>query len=280
MALPAGFQFSASSLQDYVDCPRRFQLRYLLNVAWPAPQVEPMLESEQYARLGRDFHRLAHQYTLGIPKEAISAGITDEALARWWESYLAFVSRLPAGSRHPEAGLSAPLSGHRLLAQYDLLIIPQNGEGLLIVDWKTYRRRPERRWLGGRLQTQVYRYLGSRAGGRLSDARPIAPEQVEMIYWFANFPNSPERFPYSAAEQAADRERLSGLIEEIERRREETWTQTADERRCLYCDYRSLCERGTQPGQWDEAEEGFEPEDEDRGLDLDFDFGQVQELAY
>jgi hypothetical protein len=45
--LPLDFQFSQGSLQDYVDCRRRFQLRYLDQLAWPAVEAEPLLEHEQ-----------------------------------------------------------------------------------------------------------------------------------------------------------------------------------------------------------------------------------------
>jgi hypothetical protein len=280
MSLAGNFQFSATNLQDYVDCPRRFQLRYLLSIAWPAPQMEPLLESERYACLARDFHRLAHQHALGIPEEALSQGMADAALAQWWRNYLAFVPQLPAGKRYPEVGLAAPLAGQRLVAQYDLLVIPQDDAGrLLILEWKVYRQRPSRRWLAGRLQTRVYRYVGSQAGGQFSAVQPTPPEQVEMIYWFANFPGDPERFPYSAAEQSADRAYLADLITEIKGREEEIWPLTADERRCLYCNYRSLCERGAEAGRWEEAGDDFEFDDE-AGLDFDLDLGQVQEIVY
>ncbi|MCP4541151.1 MAG: PD-(D/E)XK nuclease family protein, partial [Chloroflexi bacterium] len=66
MTLPADFQFSQASLQDYVDCPRRFQLRYVLRVAWPAPEAEPVLENERYLQQGAAFHRLVHQHALGL----------------------------------------------------------------------------------------------------------------------------------------------------------------------------------------------------------------------
>ena len=42
--LPADFHFSQGSLQDYVDCPRRFQLRYMMKLAWPAVEAEPAVE--------------------------------------------------------------------------------------------------------------------------------------------------------------------------------------------------------------------------------------------
>ena len=38
--LPPDFHFSQRSLQDYVDCRRRFQLRYLQHLAWPAVEAK------------------------------------------------------------------------------------------------------------------------------------------------------------------------------------------------------------------------------------------------
>jgi hypothetical protein len=47
MILPGDFQFSQASLQDYVDCPKRFPLCYLMKLSWPAIQAEPVSEHEQ-----------------------------------------------------------------------------------------------------------------------------------------------------------------------------------------------------------------------------------------
>ncbi len=110
MSLPKTFQFSATSLQDYAECPRRFQLRYLLEVAWPAPEAEPVSEQERYGRLARDFHRLAHQHLLGIPAETLSATVYDPDLERWWRAYLAYAAPLSGASLRPEIGLSTALA--------------------------------------------------------------------------------------------------------------------------------------------------------------------------
>ena len=59
--LRADFQFSQASLQDYVECARRFQLRYVERVAWPAPQAQPIFEYEQRLERGQVFHRLVQQ---------------------------------------------------------------------------------------------------------------------------------------------------------------------------------------------------------------------------
>ena len=82
MTLPDNFQFSQGSLQDYVDCRRRFQLRYLERRAWPALQTEPAIEAERHMRLGALFHRLVQAYLLGVPAESLAALIQDERSGR------------------------------------------------------------------------------------------------------------------------------------------------------------------------------------------------------
>ena len=276
MTLPPDFQFSQASLQDYVDCPRRFQLRYVLRLAWPALEAEPALENERYLQQGAAFHRLVHQHALGLPPDQLSRTVTDEDLRRWWHNYLAAPpAGLPA-SRYPEIVLSAPLSGHRLLAKYDLVAVDA-GRQAIIVDWKTYRKRPRRAWLVGRLQTRVYPYLLVRAGAHLNMGQPLQPGQLEMIYWFADFAAAPERFAYDAAQYEADGTYLAALIEEIARLEDEDFTLTAQERHCRYCAYRSLCQRGISAGAFAEAEDEREAGDE---FDISFDLEQIAEIEY
>ena len=47
--------------------------------------------------------------------------------------------------------------------------------------------------------------------------------------------------------------------------------------RCRYCPYRSLCQRGVRAGAFEEAEDGWELED-DFGISLDFE--QIAEIEY
>jgi CRISPR/Cas system-associated exonuclease Cas4 (RecB family) len=276
MTLPTDFQFSQSSLQDYVDCPRRFYLRYARRLAWPAIEAEPPLENERYLHKGEAFHRLVHQHVLGLPSERLSSTITDEELRLWWHIYLQTgPAGLPA-ARYPEVILSAPVSGHRLVAKYDLTAIDPR-QRVVIVEWKTFRKRPQREWLSLRLQTKVYPYLLVRAGSHLNSEQSLQPQQVEMRYWFANFPAQPERFSYDAAQYEADEVYLASLIDKIESLGEEGFRLTADQRRCRYCPYRSLCERGVQAGAFDEAEDELEWADD---LDIIPDFEQIAEIEY
>jgi CRISPR/Cas system-associated exonuclease Cas4 (RecB family) len=276
MTLPTDFLFSQGSLQDYVDCPRRFQLRYIQRLAWPAVEAEPALENERHLQQGAAFHRLVHQHVLGLLPERLSSTITDKDLSRWWYNYLESApADLPA-SRYPEVVLSATVSGHRLVAKYDLIAVDSE-QRPIILEWKTSRKRPRRKWLAERLQTKVYPYLLVRAGSHLNEEQPFQPEQVEMVYWFANFPEDPERFPYDAAQHDADGAYLASLVEEIKSLGDEDFTLTTQERRCRYCPYRSLCRRGTRAGAFDEAED--EPESGD-DFEIALDFEQIAEIEY
>ena len=121
MTLPANFRFSQASLADYLDCPRRFQLRYLLEQAWPAVESEPLLERERLAELGRRFHKLIQQHVEGLSAETLAASLSEPELARWWQSYLdslaTTLSDLPAG-RRAEVAMSIPLHSYRLTAHF------------------------------------------------------------------------------------------------------------------------------------------------------------------
>ena len=284
MTLPDHFQFSQGSLQDYVDCPRRFQLRYVLQLAWPAQEVEPALENELHMRLGAAFHRLVHRYALGIPAEDLSRTIQEPDLRCWWHNYLERGPQELPEARHPEVVLSAPLGDYRLVARYDLVAVDA-GRRAVIVDWKTSRKRTKREYLTERLQTKVYPYLLVRAGAHLNGDQAIAPEQVEMIYWFADYPEEPARFGYDSAQYEADGAYLDSLVEEIVRLGDEDFPLTTQEQRCKFCPYRSLCQRGVRAGTLDEALDAALDEIEgevDTGdaFGVDIDFEQIAEIAY
>jgi len=275
MPLPDHFQFSQSSLQDYVECARRFELCYIDSLLWPAVEAEPIVERERHLQRGADFHHLIHQCLLGVPAEALAGMTTDAELRRWWEAYLRdpLVNGLPK-PHYPEILLSTSLGGHRLLAKYDLIAI-QPGERALIFDWKTSQRRLPRARLASRLQTIVYRYVLVEAGAFLNGGQTIAPAQVEMIYWFAVDPADPERFEYNEMLHRENGDYLAGLIAEIKQRR--VFDLTTETQRCQFCRYRSLCERGNTAGNADELDADW---DDASTLSVDFDFDDIAEIEF
>jgi CRISPR/Cas system-associated exonuclease Cas4 (RecB family) len=271
--LPKAFTFSQSSLQDYTDCPRRFQLRYLEQLAWPAVETEPILENERRQQEGQLFHRLVQQHLLGLPVDKLTPLANTPDLSRWWTNYLnaGFAGFQEFQNLHTELTLAAPIEVHRLVAKYDLVAV-KPGEKAVIYDWKTYHKRPKDEWMAVRLQTRVYRALLVEAGAYLNGGTPFQPEQIEMIYWYADFPSEPARFPYHAAQYKRDREALTGLIHEIEHHQH--FPMTEDEKKCSYCPYRSYCNRGEKAGTLEDAGlEGPSP-------DFDLNFEQIAEIEF
>ena len=98
-----------------------------------------------------------------------------------------------------------------------------------------------------------------------------------MVYWFANFPEDPERFHYDAAQYDADGAYLASLVEEIKGLGDEDFPLTTQERRCGYCPYRSLCQRGVRAGSFDEMDDELEWGDD---FEIAFEFEQIAEIEY
>ena len=256
MSLPSAFSLAQSSLQDYIDCPRRFELKYLLRIEWPALISESYLELRRYLRLGSQFHQLAHQYLLGLPVEMLNSQITDVELQIWFQNFLQSpIVESSGGILHPEKILQSYFGGVRLVAKYDLLIV-QESDRLTIVDWKTNRFRPSSAHLSHRVQTRLYPFLAVEAGGALFAGREhIEANDIQMIYWFTNHPDDPEIITYSNAQYDQDKQYISDLIMQINANQPGKFPLTDDLKRCQFCMYRSLCERGGAAGEWgDQAE--------------------------
>ncbi len=274
------FEFSQSSLQDFTDCRRRFQLRYMQRVAWPAVQAEPAREFERHIQRGDRFHRLVQQYLLGVPEDRLARmaeADVDENLQRWWQNFLDTIPVELAGvkQRHVEAALQMPRNGFRLVAKYDLVLLRSDGRAV-IYDWKTAIRRPSRAVLLEKLQTRVYPYLLSQAGAALNQGRPIQPDQIEMIYWFAEPGQAPEKLAYTAERAEDDARYLLALVNEIRSLPPQDFHMAASEKPCAYCVYRSLCNRGIQAAELGDAA----AEDITGPENLNFDLEQIGEIGF
>ncbi len=282
-----GFTFSQSSLQDYADCARRFQLRYVQNVRWPMPQTAQRDDHEDAARQGSVFHQLVQQHTLGLPEQVLDALAAEGYLRRWWQVYRAALPELPP-VRHAEVRLVVPLGPlldeackpqhYRLAAQYDLLAV-ELGQRAMIVDWKTGSTRLSHSWLEQRWQTLVYRYVLVEAGREINGGAPFRPEQVEMAYWLVNFAGQVERFPYDEAQHRAAAQTLTATLNEMLSRREDIWPLVADLKRCQFCAYRTLCARP----ELSDVSDGASSEADDvetMSFDFDLDIEQIAEIAF
>ncbi len=248
--LPPAFAFSQSSLQDFADCPRRFQLRYLLAQAYPAPIAEPLFEIDRTIERGERFHALMERYWRGLP---LSSERIDPDLVDLWQAFLDNPPpNVPRTFLRPEFSVTvkpAWAKGARLTAKYDLLAYDPDGEAL-IVDWKTSRRTPRNR-LDRRLQTILYPLLLVEATPRLF-GEALLPERVRLLYWFGGEGGALESFPYSAARYADDQRYIASLLARLHALAVAEFPLTADLRYCAHCQYRSLCERGESAGTFDD----------------------------
>jgi hypothetical protein len=262
------FIFSQSNLQDYRDCQKRFELKYIKQIAWPAIDMEPATEYEDHIEKGIMFHNMVHQHLSGVPADILSDMITDDELTVWWNNYLRKPPSM-TGKIYPEIVLSTPADGFRLIAKYDLLCIDKNN--ITIIDWKTSGKKPEREWLQGRLQTRVYLYLAISSIPYLVK-KNINPEEVKMLYWFAGFPEETEIFSYGTEKYEKDKTYISLLINEIKEKKE--FNMTSDSRRCVYCIYRSFCRKGVKAGKKEDTDEI----EADENFDINFEFDQIGEI--
>ncbi|QRN84068.1 PD-(D/E)XK nuclease family protein [Chloroflexota bacterium] len=279
MNMPETFDFTQSNLQDYIDCPYRFNLRYIQHAKWPALIVDDALEFEQRGQTGGRFHRLIQQYLLGIPEERLTDQVAADPspeMMFWWEDFLQFVPPLLEGTRYVETILSTGLAGHRVVAKFDLVLVQSSGK-LVIFDWKTSRRQPKQKWLEERIQTRLYRFLLAQSGCVLNGGEETPPEQIEMNYWFTSQPELPISLPYSQGQYEQDLAFFTNLIREIAELPDNGFLRTADLTKCRYCVYRSHCDRGTVAGNLDEFED-FELTTVENDDELDFD--QIEEIAF
>jgi CRISPR/Cas system-associated exonuclease Cas4 (RecB family) len=274
MPVPKSFTFSQGKLQDYLDCQRRFELKYLLNRPWPAIVANPVKEYELMTKMGQAFHQMIRQYFLGISINRISPMIHDEKLRNWWNSFLELRTHSEQmdyiwqkqTQNYPEVSITANIANYQIIAKYDLIsIIP--GEKIIILDWKTSNKIPSPNWLKDRMQTKIYPHLLVDAGAFLNQGRSIDPDSVEMRYWFANNPDQMQIFEYNQDQYLSNKNYLLKLIDEINQKQPNEFNPTTEIWRCRFCTYRSLCGRGYFAGDLSEnngfsenISEFFEPE--------------------
>ena len=125
--------------------------------------------------------------------------------------------------------------------------------------------------MAARLQTKVYLSLLAKAGAHLNGGQPFSPEQVEMVYWYADFPSEPSRFRYDSARYKLDWDGITALIQEIVSK--QSYPLTDDEQKCGFCPYRSFCERGISAGKNEDIE--AEP-----AANWDVNLVQIQEIEF
>jgi hypothetical protein len=247
--LPANFIFSQSNLQNYVDCKQRFYLEHIIHLEWPANQSEPVLLQEERMAIGSEFHLLCNQFFCGIPAEAIRESISNVQLLQWWDSFLA-LGLTPGPNAFSEKTITIPFHGYRLIAKYDLLVREERNK-YTIFDWKTNAKRPSLSSVQNKMQSIVYP-VALWSFLKLLPGDEDQNFNIEMSYWYPEFPDQPHRF-HSSLELIKHQEtELLELIYKISETPPDGFFLTDEVKKCAYCHYRSYCNRGQNAGKFDE----------------------------
>ncbi|MBK8903370.1 MAG: PD-(D/E)XK nuclease family protein [Anaerolineaceae bacterium] len=258
---------SQYKLATFLACQRRFQLRYLRRLPWPATPLPE--RTEQLLQHGQEFHQLVEQHFLGLP--VTPSTIPNEQVRQWWQAFVTHspVPELPTNTRFlPETGLTVPLGNHLLYGRFDLLVLGKDEQErpfAHVFDWKT-GRPADAATLKSRWQTRLYLALLAEGGSAFwSQNGQLSPEQISLTYWYVQEPAAPVTIGYSAGEHQAnwaDLQQIAARLDEASAAN--TWPLTDDWSECRECAYQIYCGRqgaGTAVPEIDEAEEPARPDE-------------------
>ena len=91
------------------------------------------------------------------------------------------------------------------------------------------------------------------AGAVLNEGRALAPDDVVLVYWHAQYPQALQPIAYSAVEHERARALLSEAIAAIEALPDaEAYAKTDDEGECQRCEFHTYCNRpAARSDDWD-----------------------------
>lgn len=210
-------RLSQAQLNLLETCPRKFQQVCLDQLGTP---IAP--DQQNQMNWGSQFHLLMQQRELGLPPLADST--PDQLLQNCVDALIQAAPELfqqQAVFRQSEHRRTLEFQGYLLTVVYDLLILnPQQAQ---ILDWKTYPRPQNQRWLAESWQTRLYPFV-------LAETSDYSPEDISITYWFVQATQSisetsenpgtrlqPQSltFNYSMAQHQAIRSRLVALLGQL-----------------------------------------------------------------
>lgn len=252
MAQNRDFIFSANNLKDYLECPRRFELKYILKQNWPAISSQPVQEMEFRIHQGNRFHQVANQYLSGVPIEILASSINDPDLLLWFTNFHKFIKPYLEYPYYSEFLLTISLEDYRLIAVFDFIAQISDSE-ILIIDWKTTTRRPKTEFYLQSVQTLLYPLIVFENQNTIfSQENHQKNKMISMAYWFPNFPESTVSLNHIDTNHNSSKKVISTLISEIVEKEPGEFEKTNNNEHCSYCQFRSLCERGIVAGNENE----------------------------
>jgi len=236
---------SRARLVDFIDCPRRFELRYLRQLAWPTVPLDE--ETAVSLQNGQQFHNLLERHFLHLP---IDSSASPSTIANWYRTFQQSEMVLPTGDHLPELTLTVPLGDYFLTGRFDLLIRETKKNGRLhLFDWKTGHPRSEAA-LRADWQTRLYLAMVVESGKAITP-NPITPENVSITYWYVNEPNAPRRIQYDTAWHKRNWAEIEEICQQLTVNNKQlttndqpsAWEKTVDLDHCRRCAYQIFCDR-------------------------------------
>lgn len=237
LEFPIDFTFTASNLHTFQMCKHKFYLRYVKHVPWPAQMTRDSVQFDADRDAGIRFHQLLHQFFLGFDLEQLSLvamNDPDSRISDWFQIFLASPYAQLKGELQPEKISRCVINHYPFMAKFDL--IQRIGNQITIYDWKTSRKPPVIARLKASIQTKLYPLVLNETS---SEKLPI-----QFVYWEINQPESPFMINIQESDLERSKRDLMTLCDEIARLEPAGFIKTQEVKCCVYCEYRSLCDRG------------------------------------
>ncbi|WP_066426076.1 PD-(D/E)XK nuclease family protein [Anabaena sp. 4-3] len=255
-------RLSQGHLNLLESCPRKFQHTYLEQLNSPVEQLnspanrEYEEESQKYEEksqsLGSHFHLLMQQREMGLPIDSLLAADTklQSLMSAFAEAAPEVLNNKTDNAifRESEHYRTLQVQDYLLTVIYDLLIA--DAQQAQILDWKTTKKRPNKRTLAQNWQTLLYMYV-------LAETSSYLPENISMTYWFVQSEGAPQNitFTYSQRQHQQTAKKLNQLLSQLT-----TWLADYQQNQpfpqvgtgskaCDYCHFTRRCDRipATEP---------------------------------
>lgn len=249
MRVPASKRFSPSQLNTFVQCPRKYSFQYVERIPVervPAPHfvfgnaVHDALDT--VFRLPpdeRSLDRLEQAFRDAWRADPDRQGAFDsrEVERTWGLKGLELLGRVAASQdfrqsvpRSLEDWAQVMITGERqLFGRIDRVDNHPDGDGVIVIDYKTGKCRIREDGLGEEIQAQVYALA-------VQATLETAVREVRFMFLEAQAERSWEPVDLEAIESA-----LVDLVDTIDSTAE---FATSPSRLCGWCDYLDLCEAG------------------------------------
>ena len=225
-----------TQISAYEKCRRFFFLKYIRRLAWPVGKADA-----RNMKQGEIFHLLVRQLTLGFPEETLLIPDGDEKIRLWIDNFCREKPLAAFDHVLAEKEVSSFYSDVLWLGKFDALAV--HDDRLSIFDWKTTAVRPDPEKYRYSPQTRLYRFLARICGPRLLGAglHEIPAENIEMIYWFPEFPDLKISLPYSEEAYQEDLTYMRLKAHEMSSALEADYPECDKPRICSRCDYFAYC---------------------------------------